>query len=67
MLDISFLTGADNDADGRSVVAGDFRNNGQLDKDELVSDCRSGGLLVCLGSCPWRGVPVLPCGSSPGP
>jgi enediyne biosynthesis protein E4 len=30
-LDVSFLTGADNDGDGRSVVAGDFRNNGQLD------------------------------------
>jgi hypothetical protein len=30
-LDISFLTGADGDGDGRSVVAGDFRNNGQLD------------------------------------
>ena len=30
-LEISHLTGADNDSDGRSVVAGDFRNNGQLD------------------------------------
>jgi hypothetical protein len=30
-LDISYLTGADSDGDGRSVVAGDFRNNGQLD------------------------------------
>jgi len=30
-LDISYLTGADNDGDGRSVVAGDFRNNGKLD------------------------------------
>jgi hypothetical protein len=30
-LDISTLTGADGDGDGRSVVAGDFRNNGQLD------------------------------------
>jgi hypothetical protein len=30
-LDISFLTGADNDGDGRSVVAADFRNNGRLD------------------------------------
>ena len=28
-LEISHLTGADNDSDGRSVVAGDFRNNGQ--------------------------------------
>ena len=30
-LDISYLTGADIDGDGRSVVAGDFRNDGQLD------------------------------------
>jgi hypothetical protein len=30
-LDISYLTGADIDGDGRSVVAGDFRNDGRLD------------------------------------
>jgi hypothetical protein len=30
-LDISFLTGADGDGDGRSVVAADFRNVGRLD------------------------------------
>jgi len=30
-LDISYLTGADGDGDGRAVVAGDFRNNGKLD------------------------------------
>ena len=30
-VDISFVTGTDSDGDGRSVVAGDFRNNGQLD------------------------------------
>jgi enediyne biosynthesis protein E4 len=30
-LDISYLTGADNDGDGRAVVAADFRNNGRLD------------------------------------
>jgi hypothetical protein len=30
-LDISFLTGADVDGDGRCVVAGDFRNNGKQD------------------------------------
>lgn len=30
-LDISYLTGADSDGDGRCVVAADFRNNGQLD------------------------------------
>jgi hypothetical protein len=30
-LDVSYLSGADDDGDGRCVVAGDFRNNGQLD------------------------------------
>lgn len=30
-LDISYLSGADNDGDGRSIVAADFRNNGRLD------------------------------------
>lgn len=30
-LDVSALTGADGDGDGRSIVAGDFRNNGQMD------------------------------------
>jgi hypothetical protein len=30
-LDISHLTGADNDSDGRAVVAADFRNVGMLD------------------------------------
>lgn len=42
-LDISFLSGADNDGDGRCVVAGDFRNNGQLD---LVVRQVSGGSLI---------------------
>ncbi len=41
-LDISALTGADNDGDGRSVVAGDFRNNGRMD---LVVRQVSGGPL----------------------
>jgi len=30
-LDVSYLSGADDDGDGRTVVAGDFRNNGRLD------------------------------------
>ena len=30
-VEISALTGADNDGDGRAVVAGDFRKNGQQD------------------------------------
>jgi hypothetical protein len=30
-LDISHLTGADDDGDGRAVAAGDFRNNGRME------------------------------------
>lgn len=30
-VDLSYLSGADAEGDGRSVVAADFRNNGQLD------------------------------------
>ena len=30
-LDVSFLSGTDNEGDGRCVVAADFRNNGRLD------------------------------------
>jgi hypothetical protein len=42
-VDISYLTGADNDGDGRCVVAGDFRNNGQLD---LVARQVGGGSII---------------------
>ena len=42
-FDLSFLSGADSDGDGRSVVAADFRNNGQLD---LVVRKSGGGPLV---------------------
>jgi hypothetical protein len=42
-LDISFLSGADNDSDGRSIVAGDFRNIGRLD---LVVRQVGGGPVV---------------------
>jgi hypothetical protein len=42
-LDISALTGADGDGDGRSIVAGDFRNNGQMD---LVLRQAGGGPLI---------------------
>jgi enediyne biosynthesis protein E4 len=41
--DLSFLSGADSDGDGRSVVAADFRNNGQLD---LVVRKSGGGPLA---------------------
>ena len=30
-MDVSFLTSADSQGDGRAVVAGDFRNTGQMD------------------------------------
>jgi enediyne biosynthesis protein E4 len=42
-LDVSALTGADGDGDGRCVVAGDFRKNGQLD---LVLRQSGGGPLL---------------------
>src|SRR5262249_22785314 len=51
-LDISYLTGADNDGDGRSVVAGDFRNNGQLDL--VVRQVGGGSLLVYENCFPRR-------------
>jgi hypothetical protein len=43
-LDISHLTGADSDGDGRAVVAADFRNVGQLDL--LVRQAGGGPLLL---------------------
>ena len=42
-VDISHLSGADNDGDGRSVVAADFRNTGMLD---LVVRQAGGGPLL---------------------
>jgi hypothetical protein len=42
-LDISHLTGADNDGDGRSVVAADFRNIGMPD---LIVRQAGGGPLI---------------------
>jgi hypothetical protein len=42
-LDISHLTGADSDGDGRAVVAADFRNTGLLD---LVVRQAGGGPLL---------------------
>lgn len=43
-LDMSYLTGADSDGDGRSVVAGDFRNDGRLDL--VVRQVGGGPLLL---------------------
>lgn len=42
--DVSYLTGADSDGDGRSVVAADFRCNGQMDL--LVRQAGGGPLLL---------------------
>jgi hypothetical protein len=42
-LDVSGVSGADNDGDGRCVVAGDFRHTGQLD---LVLRQSGGGPVV---------------------
>lgn len=49
-FDLSFLSGADAEGDGRSVVAGDFRNNGQLDL--VVRKCGGGPLTLYENHCP---------------
>jgi hypothetical protein len=51
-LDLSYLTGADNDGDGRCVVAGDFRNNGR--QDLLVRQVGGGPLLLYENAFPGR-------------
>jgi hypothetical protein len=51
-LDISFLTGADNDGDGRSVVAADFSNNGR--QDLIVRQVGGGPLLLYENNFPQR-------------
>src|SRR5262249_54569679 len=51
-LDISFLTGADNDGDGRCVVAADFRNDGRMDL--LVRQNSGGAVLLYENNFPQR-------------
>jgi hypothetical protein len=51
-LDISHLTGADNDGDGRAVVAADFRNVGMLDL--LVRQAGGGPLLLFENRLPRK-------------
>ena len=51
-LDVSFLTGMDNEGDGRCVVAGDFRNNGRL--EVLVRQVGGGPLLLFENHFPQR-------------
>jgi hypothetical protein len=51
-LDISHLTGADSDGDGRAVVAADFRNVGMLDL--LVRQAGGGPLLLFENRLPRK-------------
>src|SRR5437588_12600126 len=51
-LDISHLTGADNDSDGRSVVAADFFNTGRLDL--IVRQVGGGPLMLYENRFPQR-------------
>jgi hypothetical protein len=51
-FDLSFLSGADAEGDGRAVVAADFRNNGQLDL--VVRKCGGGALTVYANQLPQR-------------
>lgn len=52
-LDVSHLTGADSDGDGRAVVAADFRNVGL--QDLLVRQAGGGALLLYENRLPRRG------------
>jgi hypothetical protein len=51
-LEVSHLTGADNDGDGRSVVAADFGNTGRLDL--IVRQVGGGPLLLYENRFPQR-------------
>jgi enediyne biosynthesis protein E4 len=51
-VEISALTGADSDGDGRCVVAGDFRGTGQLDL--VVRQAGGGSLLLFENRFPRR-------------
>jgi hypothetical protein len=51
-LDISHLTGADGDGDGRAVVAADFRNVGMLDL--IVRQAGGGPLLLFENRLPRK-------------
>src|SRR5437870_753544 len=51
-IDISYLTGADNDGDGRCLVAADFRNNGRL--DVVLRQVGGGPLIIYENNFPQR-------------
>ncbi len=52
-LDVSHLSGADNDGDGRAVVAADFRNRGL--PDLIVRQAGGGSLLLYENQLPPAG------------
>ena len=51
-LDVSHVTHADSDGDGRCVVAGDFRNNGRL--EVVVRQVGGGAFLLFENNYPQR-------------
>jgi hypothetical protein len=51
-IDLSFLTGTDNDGDGRSVVGHDFSNNGR--QDLIVRQSGGGTLWLYENNFPQR-------------
>lgn len=51
-FDISFLTSADSDGDGRSVVAADFKNNGT--QDLIVRQIGGGSVMLYENQFPPR-------------
>ncbi len=51
-VDVSFVSGADSDGDGRAAVTGDFRNNGQLDL--VVRQVGGGPILLYENRFPPR-------------
>jgi enediyne biosynthesis protein E4 len=51
-LDVSYLSGADNDGDGRSVIGGDLRNNGRMDL--VVRQSGGGPLYIYQNDFPQR-------------
>jgi hypothetical protein len=51
-IDLSFLTGADSDGDGRCVVAGSFRNNGR--QELIVRQAGGGSLMLFENNFPQR-------------
>src|SRR5438132_1435725 len=51
-VDVSYLSGADNDGDGRCVIAGDLRNNGKLDL--IVRQVGGGTVYIYQNDFPQR-------------